>query len=112
MSIVYDFISSEKFTFFKIYYYLRMNRNIFHIGFYFGFLLKQMADMSGLDVFVHVGKSINEAYGERCYNSPITGLLFDAKRFGEKTGSGYYKHAKGGKPAPDATLQPFLDQCM
>ena len=52
--------------------------------------------------------TINAAYGERCYNSQLGSALFDAKRFGQKSGQGYYAYAQG-KPKPDATLRPFLD---
>jgi len=67
----------------------------------------RMADLSGLDVFKHVSGTINAAYGERCYNSPLGDALFQAKRLGQKTGVGYYKYVKG-KPVADPALQPLL----
>lgn len=56
----------------------------------------------------HVSGTINAAYGERCYNSQLGSALFDAKRFGQKSGQGYYVYAQG-KPKPDATLRPLLE---
>jgi len=55
----------------------------------------KMADLSGVDIFMHVGGIINSAYGERCYNSTLGKKLFDQNRFGQKTGVGYYKYVKG-----------------
>jgi 3-hydroxyacyl-CoA dehydrogenase len=68
----------------------------------------RMADLSGIDVFKHVSGTFNAAYGSRCYNSTLGDKLYEAKRFGQKTGVGYYIY-KNGKPVPDATLQPFID---
>jgi len=68
----------------------------------------KMADMSGIDIFVHVSGTINAAYGERCYNSTLGHKLAAAKRLGQKTGSGYYTY-KGLKPIPDQkAIAPFL----
>jgi len=60
----------------------------------------KMADLSGVDIFVHVGEIMRAAYGDRCYISTIGKRLFDAKRLGQKSGSGYYKYA-GPKALPD-----------
>jgi len=68
----------------------------------------KMADLSGVDIFVHVGEIMRSAYGDRCYTSSIGKRLFDAKRLGQKTGSGYYKYA-GPKALPDPLgLKPIL----
>lgn len=68
----------------------------------------RMADLSGVDIFMHVNGIINSAYGQRCYNSSLGKRLFEAKRFGQKTGAGYYKYVKG-KPVPDEQgLQSFI----
>eukprot|EP00455_Lapot_gusevi_P045088 TRINITY_DN5731_c0_g1_i1.p1 TRINITY_DN5731_c0_g1~~TRINITY_DN5731_c0_g1_i1.p1 ORF type:complete len:735 (-),score=344.30 TRINITY_DN5731_c0_g1_i1:278-2482(-) len=67
----------------------------------------RMGDMAGVDIFYHVNSIINTAYGERCYNSTLGQQLLDAKRFGQKSGAGYYKHSKG-KAEPDPELAPFI----
>mmetsp|Transcript_9633 Transcript_9633/g.17595 ORF Transcript_9633/g.17595 Transcript_9633/m.17595 type:complete len:179 (+) Transcript_9633:150-686(+) len=68
----------------------------------------EMGDLSGLDIMKHVTKNFLDAYGERCYVSPIVDLMMNSKRLGQKTGVGYYKY-KGRKGVPDEKgLLPLL----
>lgn len=60
----------------------------------------QMSDLSGIDIFSHVSKNINSAYGERCYNATMGNMMMKENRLGQKTGAGYYKYADG-KSLPD-----------
>ena len=70
----------------------------------------KMTDLSGVDIAIHVSASFNEAYSDRTYNSSLPRRLFEAKRLGQKTGSGYYKYqGKPAKATPDlAALTPFI----
>jgi enoyl-CoA hydratase/3-hydroxyacyl-CoA dehydrogenase len=67
----------------------------------------RMSDQVGLDVSVHVGANITQAYPERVYRSTLFPKLLDAKRLGQKSGAGVYRYA-GNKPVPDPALGAFL----
>jgi enoyl-CoA hydratase/3-hydroxyacyl-CoA dehydrogenase len=60
----------------------------------------KMADLSGIDIFLHVGGIISSAYGERCYLSTANKYMVTDKRLGQKTGKGFYVYKKN-KPVPD-----------
>jgi 3-hydroxyacyl-CoA dehydrogenase / enoyl-CoA hydratase / 3-hydroxybutyryl-CoA epimerase len=51
-----------------------------------------LMDMLGIDVSYHVGKYLNEEYGERMPAAALYEELFKAKRWGEKTGAGFYNY--------------------
>ncbi len=51
-----------------------------------------LMDMLGIDVCYHVGKYLNEEYGERMPAAALYEELFNAKRWGEKTGAGFYTY--------------------
>jgi enoyl-CoA hydratase/3-hydroxyacyl-CoA dehydrogenase len=69
----------------------------------------RLSDLVGADVGAHVGANIVETWPERVYHATLIPSLVAAKRLGEKTGAGFYKHA-GRKALPDPEgLQPFLD---
>jgi len=55
-----------------------------------------LADMSGLDVTLHVANHMRESYGERFYVHPAMEELVEAGKLGQKTGEGYYKHGEEG----------------
>jgi len=69
----------------------------------------RMADLSGVDIFVHVSEIIRSAYGARCYTGTAGKHLMNANRLGEKTKAGYYSYKSGPKAQPDAKgLEPIL----
>eukprot|EP01006_Ploeotia_vitrea_P036031 TRINITY_DN65959_c3_g1_i1.p1 TRINITY_DN65959_c3_g1~~TRINITY_DN65959_c3_g1_i1.p1 ORF type:complete len:794 (-),score=473.12 TRINITY_DN65959_c3_g1_i1:82-2106(-) len=68
----------------------------------------EMADLSGIDVFAHVSRMIDEAYGDRCYHSTFGKRLGEAKRLGQKTGAGYYKYVNRRRTNDPAEIEPFL----
>lgn len=51
-----------------------------------------LMDMLGIDVCYHVGKYLNEEYGDRMPAAALYEELFKAKRWGEKTGAGFYTY--------------------
>ena len=68
----------------------------------------QMGDLSGIDILNHVGKIFLDAYGDRCYVSPMAKDMTDAKLLGRKTGKGYYVY-KGRSSVPNTKdLAPIL----
>ncbi len=57
-------------------------------------------DVVGLDVAVHAGRIMLEAFPDRVVPAPILQLLFDAGRLGQKVGRGFFDYgpSKNGKP--------------
>jgi enoyl-CoA hydratase/3-hydroxyacyl-CoA dehydrogenase len=69
-----------------------------------------MSDLSGIDISIHVKNTINEAYGERCYNSTLLEYLAAEGRLGQKSGAGYYKYVNG-KPVKDLqSIASFIEK--
>jgi 3-hydroxyacyl-CoA dehydrogenase len=70
-----------------------------------------MCDMSGNDIITHIRTRRRAAMPELPY-SRIGDRLFELKRFGQKTGSGYYRYEKGSRtPIPDDDTAKLIDQC-
>ena len=67
----------------------------------------RMSDLAGVDVAKFAGGILAHAYAQRNYISTLVDHLFDAKRFGQKTGRGYYKY-EGKTAVPDPDLAPFV----
>eukprot|EP00775_Hariotina_reticulata_P003942 gene3942-4196_t len=53
-----------------------------------------------------------ESFPERVYISHIFPLLVEAKRLGEKTGSGFYKFDPRRRASPDPAVEPFIKQSI
>jgi 3-hydroxyacyl-CoA dehydrogenase len=72
----------------------------------FGFAMGPFAtfDLSGVDVFWHIQQERTEALGEKRTN--IIDRMYHAKRWGQKTGLGFYKYDGPNKrePIPDPEL--------
>ena len=56
-----------------------------------------LQDMLGIDVCAHVGQYLYSQYGERVRPAQLYYKLVELRRFGEKTGAGFYVYS-----APDA----------
>jgi 3-hydroxyacyl-CoA dehydrogenase/enoyl-CoA hydratase/3-hydroxybutyryl-CoA epimerase/3-hydroxyacyl-CoA dehydrogenase/enoyl-CoA hydratase/3-hydroxybutyryl-CoA epimerase/enoyl-CoA isomerase len=73
-------------------------------------------DVVGLDVAVHAGRTLLEAFPDRVVPAPILQALFDRGRLGQKVGRGFFDYgpAKGGKP-PRGTdsdeVSHLIDEC-
>ena len=72
----------------------------------------RLTDLVGGDIGLHVAQSYVRDFSERVYQSRLIPLMNDAKRLGEKTGSGFYSFAAGrGKAKRDAAgIAPFLNK--
>jgi 3-hydroxyacyl-CoA dehydrogenase/enoyl-CoA hydratase/3-hydroxybutyryl-CoA epimerase/3-hydroxyacyl-CoA dehydrogenase/enoyl-CoA hydratase/3-hydroxybutyryl-CoA epimerase/enoyl-CoA isomerase len=57
-------------------------------------------DVVGLDVAVHAGRVMAEAFPDRVVSAAVVQKLFDAGRLGQKAGAGFFDYApaRGGKP--------------
>jgi 3-hydroxyacyl-CoA dehydrogenase len=76
----------------------------------FGFAMGPFAtfDLSGVDVFWHIGQERTDALGEKRTN--IIDRMYEAKRWGQKTGRGFYKYDGPNKrePLPDPALTALV----
>jgi 3-hydroxyacyl-CoA dehydrogenase/enoyl-CoA hydratase/3-hydroxybutyryl-CoA epimerase/enoyl-CoA isomerase len=77
-----------------------------------------LLDVVGMDTAFHVGDVMAEGYPDRMQNDIRTSLnvMFDNKRFGQKTSKGYYQYTidkrgkpkKGNCPDVDALIQEIM----
>jgi 3-hydroxyacyl-CoA dehydrogenase/enoyl-CoA hydratase/3-hydroxybutyryl-CoA epimerase/3-hydroxyacyl-CoA dehydrogenase/enoyl-CoA hydratase/3-hydroxybutyryl-CoA epimerase/enoyl-CoA isomerase len=73
-------------------------------------------DVVGLDVAVHAGRTMFDAFPDRVVPAPILQPLVDHGRLGQKVGRGFFDYApaKGGKPprgTDSAEVAHFIDEC-
>jgi 3-hydroxyacyl-CoA dehydrogenase/enoyl-CoA hydratase/3-hydroxybutyryl-CoA epimerase/3-hydroxyacyl-CoA dehydrogenase/enoyl-CoA hydratase/3-hydroxybutyryl-CoA epimerase/enoyl-CoA isomerase len=70
-------------------------------------------DVVGLDVAVHAGRTMADAFPERVVPAPIVDILFKRGRIGQKVGKGFFDYApaKGGKP-PRGVDSPEVSQLI
>lgn len=73
-------------------------------------------DVVGLDVAVHAGKTMLDAFPDRVVPATILQKLFDKGRMGQKVGRGFFDYApaKGGKPpkgTDSAEVATLIDEC-
>lgn len=54
-----------------------------------------LADMLGVDVCYHVQHTLHDEYGVRMAPAKLVDKLYAAKRWGKKTGAGFYVHESG-----------------
>ncbi|MCI0332290.1 MAG: 3-hydroxyacyl-CoA dehydrogenase NAD-binding domain-containing protein [Planctomycetes bacterium] len=73
-------------------------------------------DVVGLDVAVHAGRTMAEAFPDRVVPAQIVRQLVDRGRLGQKAGKGFFDYgpAKAGKPprgADSEEVAKLIDQC-
>lgn len=56
-----------------------------------------LADMLGVDVCYHVQHILHDEYGPRMAPALLVDKLYAAKRWGQKTGAGFYVHGEGSE---------------
>jgi 3-hydroxyacyl-CoA dehydrogenase / enoyl-CoA hydratase / 3-hydroxybutyryl-CoA epimerase len=62
----------------------------------------RLIDEVGVDVSLHVAKTLAASFGARMKIPPVLGQMMDGKMLGRKSGSGFYLHGKGEpRPNPD-----------
>lgn len=69
-----------------------------------------LSDLVGLDTAFYAGQVVSTAYADRAKPTPILGDLVKAGRLGNKSGSGFRKLNKKGKPEADPDFAPFLER--
>jgi 3-hydroxyacyl-CoA dehydrogenase/enoyl-CoA hydratase/3-hydroxybutyryl-CoA epimerase/enoyl-CoA isomerase len=68
-------------------------------------------DLVGLDTSLYAGKVVNTAFADRAKSTRILEELVAAKRFGQKSGAGFYSYAKGSRGADDPAFAAILERC-
>lgn len=66
-----------------------------------------LVDNLGLDVCFDVVKVLLDSYGNRMKPAEIWGKLYEAKRFGRKTGAGFYNYGSGDDKALQNIIEDF-----
>ena len=59
-----------------------------------------LADLTGIDINYHVGKTFERRLGERYKIHPLTEVVYKIGCYGRKTGAGYFDYS-GEKPVPN-----------
>jgi 3-hydroxyacyl-CoA dehydrogenase/enoyl-CoA hydratase/3-hydroxybutyryl-CoA epimerase/3-hydroxyacyl-CoA dehydrogenase/enoyl-CoA hydratase/3-hydroxybutyryl-CoA epimerase/enoyl-CoA isomerase len=67
-----------------------------------------LQDLVGLDTSLYAGRVVNSAFADRAAPTRILDELVAAGRLGQKSGAGFYNHARGGKGADDPALAELL----
>jgi 3-hydroxyacyl-CoA dehydrogenase len=68
-----------------------------------------MADLAGLDVGWRIRKGKAATRPNHLRYSPIADRLCEQRRFGQKTGAGWYRYAKGERtPQPDPEVEALI----
>jgi len=73
-------------------------------------------DVVGIDVAVHAGRTMAEAYPERVVPAPVVDQLFQRGRIGQKAGKGFFDYGptKGNKPPrgiDSPEVAKLIDDC-
>jgi 3-hydroxyacyl-CoA dehydrogenase/1,4-dihydroxy-2-naphthoyl-CoA synthase len=72
-----------------------------------------LADLTGLDINYHVGKTFEKRLGERYRIHPLTEAIYQTGCYGRKTGAGYFDYS-GPEPVPNpkvaAVVQKYLKE--
>lgn len=70
-----------------------------------------LVDALGLDVCAEAGKVLLDGYGERMRPAALWSKLLEAKRFGRKSGAGFYRY-DAGDPKAAGTADDALTQMI
>ena len=63
-----------------------------------------LADLTGIDINYHVGKTFEKKLGERYKVHPLTELVYQTGCYGRKTGAGFFDYSSG-TPVPNPKVQ-------
>jgi enoyl-CoA hydratase/3-hydroxyacyl-CoA dehydrogenase len=84
----------------------RIDKAVFNFGMPMGPF--RMGDLAGVDVAKFAGGILADAYQQRNYVSTLVDHLFAEKRFGQKTGKGYYLYPDGKTAQPDPDVAALV----
>ncbi|ETO12139.1 hypothetical protein RFI_25238 [Reticulomyxa filosa] len=77
----------------------RMDRALEQFGMASG--VNRMTDIAGIDVFYQGQESVRKDLGGRMYLSSMLKELSDRRRYGEKSGAGFYRYDEFHRPSTD-----------
>ena len=63
-----------------------------------------LADLTGIDINYHVGRTFEKRLGERYKVHPLTEVVYNTGCYGRKTGAGYFDYS-GEKPVPNPKVE-------
>lgn len=66
-----------------------------------------LADLTGIDINYHVGKTFARTMGERYAVHPLTEAIYQLGDYGRKTGRGYFDYS-GPKPVPNPRVEEVV----
>lgn len=67
-----------------------------------------LADLTGIDINYHVGKTFERTMGERYKMHPLTELVYRTGCYGRKTGAGWFDYT-GEKPVPNPKVLEVVE---
>jgi 3-hydroxyacyl-CoA dehydrogenase/enoyl-CoA hydratase/carnithine racemase len=70
-----------------------------------------LADLTGIDINYHVGKTFEKRLGERYRVHPLTEAIYRTGCYGRKTGAGYFDYS-GEKPVPNPKVVGAVQQYL
>uniref|UniRef100_A0A0D6R3F0 Uncharacterized protein n=1 Tax=Araucaria cunninghamii TaxID=56994 RepID=A0A0D6R3F0_ARACU len=72
----------------------------------------RLSDLVGYEVGIEVGKQFVSAFPDRTFKSPITQLMLENKRAGQKNGKGFYLYDEKRKARPDPAVKEIIEQSI
>jgi 3-hydroxyacyl-CoA dehydrogenase len=70
-----------------------------------------LADLTGIDINYHVGRTFEKRLGERYKVHPLTEVIYKTGCYGRKTGAGYFDYS-GEKPVPNPVVADAIKQYL
>ncbi len=70
-----------------------------------------LADLTGIDINYHVGRTFEMRLGDRYKVHPLTEVIYNTGCYGRKTGAGYFDYS-GEKPVPNPKVEEAVKQYL
>ncbi len=70
-----------------------------------------LADLTGIDIGYHVGKTFEKRLGERYKVHPLTEAIYQTGCYGRKTGAGYFDYS-GDRPVPNSKVVEVVQKYL
>jgi 3-hydroxyacyl-CoA dehydrogenase len=70
-----------------------------------------LADLTGIDIGYHVGKTYEKRLGDRYKMHPLTELVYQTGCYGRKTGAGYFDYS-GDQPVPNPKVVKVVEDYL
>ena len=70
-----------------------------------------LADLTGIDIGYHVGKTYEKRLGDRYKMHPLTELIYQTGCYGRKTGAGYFDYS-GDQPVPNPKVVKVVEDYL